>query len=51
MLVVKERCEKLLLSRCLRGHVCSNDYRFQDVELGIEWMLLCQKFSLRDLGW
>ena len=25
--------------------------RFQDVALGLEWLVLCQKYGLRDLGW
>ncbi|KAG1659373.1 hypothetical protein FOA52_007836 [Chlamydomonas sp. UWO 241] len=50
--LVRERCEKLLLSRCLRGRVRCDNFRFQDPEgLGLEWLKLCQRHCLKDLGW
>lgn len=47
--MVKERCEKWLVSRCLRGKTRCKDFRFQDLAVGTEWLSLCQKFSLKDL--
>lgn len=26
-------------------------FRFQDVAEGAEWLAMCQKYDLRDLGW
>eukprot|EP00195_Chlamydomonas_chlamydogama_P012177 CAMPEP_0202900814 /NCGR_PEP_ID=MMETSP1392-20130828/12047_1 /ASSEMBLY_ACC=CAM_ASM_000868 /TAXON_ID=225041 /ORGANISM="Chlamydomonas chlamydogama, Strain SAG 11-48b" /LENGTH=168 /DNA_ID=CAMNT_0049587259 /DNA_START=238 /DNA_END=744 /DNA_ORIENTATION=- len=49
--LVRERSEKWLVSRCLRGRVRCDDFKFQDVAMGLEWLLLCQKYGLRDLGW
>ncbi|KAL6746956.1 hypothetical protein V8C86DRAFT_2926005 [Haematococcus lacustris] len=51
MSLVHERCEKWLVSRCLRGKVRSPGYRFHDVHVGQEWLLLCAKYGLRHLGW
>ncbi|KAG2492007.1 hypothetical protein HYH03_009737 [Edaphochlamys debaryana] len=52
MSLVKERCEKWLVSRCLRGRMRElQTFRFQDVAEGFEWLGICQKFDLRDLGW
>lgn len=45
------RCEKWLVSRCLRGKVRCSDFKFQDVTVAMEWLQLCQKYSLRCLGW
>jgi hypothetical protein len=49
--LVRERCEKWLVSRCLRGRVRCSDFKFHDVQMGLDWLLLCQKYNLRDLGW
>ncbi|GAX81211.1 hypothetical protein CEUSTIGMA_g8643.t1 [Chlamydomonas eustigma] len=49
--LVRERCEKWLVSRCLRGRVRCSDFKFQDVQIGLDWLSLCQKYNLRDLGW
>eukprot|EP00955_Chlamydomonas_euryale_P104784 365594-Chlamydomonas_euryale.AAC.2 len=50
--LVRERCEKMLLSRCLRGRMRCDNFRFQDpTGLGLEWLQLCQRHSLHDLGW
>lgn len=46
-----ERCEKWLVSRCLRGRVRCADFKFQDVKEGLQWVLLCQRLGLKDLGW
>lgn len=51
MPLVKERIEKWLVSRCLRGKVRCKDYKFQDVNTGLEWVLLCQKYNMKELGW
>jgi len=51
MPVVRERCEKWLVSRCLRGKVRCSDFRFQEVSVALEWLILCQKYNLRCLGW
>ncbi|GLI67210.1 hypothetical protein VaNZ11_011133 [Volvox africanus] len=51
MSLVKERCEKWLVSRCLRGRMRSHAFKFQDVSEGFEWLAICQKFDLKDLGW
>ncbi|EFJ47191.1 hypothetical protein VOLCADRAFT_92387 [Volvox carteri f. nagariensis] len=51
MSLVKERCEKWLVSRCLRGRMRSQSFKFQDVGEGFEWLAICQKFDLKDLGW
>ncbi|GIL53378.1 hypothetical protein Vafri_9038 [Volvox africanus] len=51
MSLVKERCEKWLVSRCLRGRMRSHTFKFQDVSEGFEWLAICQKFDLKDLGW
>ncbi|MEW5303736.1 MAG: hypothetical protein WDW36_006397 [Sanguina aurantia] len=51
MEVVKERCEKWLVSRCLRGKTRCSNYKFQNITTGKEWLLLCQAYNLRDLGW
>jgi hypothetical protein len=49
--VVRERAEKWLVSRCLQGSVKCSDFKFQDVQVGLEWLALCEKYALRDLGW
>ncbi|GFR44155.1 hypothetical protein Agub_g5322, partial [Astrephomene gubernaculifera] len=51
MILVKERCEKWLVSRCLRGRMRSQAFKFQDVSEGFDWLSICQKFDLKDLGW
>ncbi|KXZ54672.1 hypothetical protein GPECTOR_4g738 [Gonium pectorale] len=56
MSLVKERCEKWLVSRCLRGRMRVQTrpdvtFKFQDLAEGVEWLLICQKFDLKDLGW
>ncbi|GLC34389.1 hypothetical protein PLESTB_000734100 [Pleodorina starrii] len=51
MSLVKERCEKWLVSRCLRGRMRSQSFKFQDVAEGFEWLAICQKFDMKDLGW
>lgn len=48
---MRERSEKWLVSRCLRGRVRCTDFKFQDVQLGMEWLVLSQRHGLRDLGW
>ncbi len=40
-----------LATRCLRGRVRCNDFKFQDLQLGLEWLGTCCKYNLRDLGW
>lgn len=51
MPVVRERVEKWLVSRCLRGKTRCQDFKFQDVRMGQEWLSLCSKYSLKCLGW
>ena len=51
MSLVKERVEKWLVSRCLRGRMRSPGFKFQEVAEGFEWLSICQKFDLKDLGW
>ncbi|KAG2442181.1 hypothetical protein HYH02_009669 [Chlamydomonas schloesseri] len=51
MSLVRERVEKWLVSRCLRGRMRSTGFKFQDVAEGFEWLAICQKFDLKDLGW
>lgn len=28
-----------------------SDFKFQDVSEGLQWVLLCQRLGLKDLGW
>jgi hypothetical protein len=52
MQLVMDRCEKWLVSRCLRGKIVDPlDFGFHDPNIARDWVLICQNLGLKDLGW
>jgi hypothetical protein len=51
MQLVMDRCEKWLVSRCLRGKIAERHFGFLDPLVARDWLLLCQRLGLKDLGW
>lgn len=54
MPMVMKSCELMLLSRCVRGskiYACDKALPSTLHPAPLEWVILCQKYKMQDLGW